>query len=443
MKMSIFQIASLGIFAALILVGIGAFATYGGVKSSAQIGKVTVWGTMDASVVEPALTSLREKDGSLQGVSYVQKDASTYIADIIDAMASGNGPDLFVISQDQITAFSDKIGVIPYSAISQQVFTDSYIDEAQLFLTTDGAFALPFTIDPLVMYYNRDLLSSAGYANPPQYWNDFLESAPKLTQLDGSSNITRAAVAMGSWTNVLHAKEILSTLFMQAGDPIVVRNGAGTPTPVLGTIVSSDPNTTENPASSALQFYTEFANPAKTTYSWNRSLPLSQDAFVAGTLAIYFGLASDYATIQARNPNLRFGVAQVPQVQGTGVKMTFGELTGLAIPRTSTNPTGALLAAEKLSSQTGIATIVAGTGLPPVRRDVQMDTSKDAAKSVFASSALISRGWLDPDASKTNTVFENMIESVMSSSESPAQAIFDAYQVLQTLLHTNSLHASS
>ena len=443
MKMSGFQMIALGVFATLILIGIGAFATYGGVKSGAQIGTVVVWGTLDSVMVDAALDTIRQQDSTMQGVSYVQKDPKTYVSDLVNALASGGGPDLFMVSQDQITTFSNKIGVIPYSAMSQQKFTDSYVDEAQLFLTPDGILALPYAIDPLVMYTNRDLLSSAGYARPPQYWNDFLDMSPKLTQLDGSSNITRGAVALGGWSNVQYAKDIIATLFMQAGDPIVTRNDKGVPTPVLGTIQSTDPAATEDPATSALQFYSEFANPTKTTYSWNRSLPLSQDAFVAGDLAIYFGYASDYATLQSRNPNIHLSVAQIPQIQGTGVKMTFGHIYGLAIPRTTKNPAGALLAAEKLTSQSDITTLVATSPLPPVRRDVQVDTSKDAAKSVFASSALIARGWLDPDPAQTDTIFQNMVESVMSSSATPAQAIFSAYQVLQTLLHSNSLNTST
>lgn len=436
MKSSIFQVISLGIAAVFVLVGIGFFATYGGNGSTTAIGHVTIWGTMDYSLIDRTLTQIRQQDRSMQDVVYVQKNSSTYINDLVNAMASGKGPDLFMISQDQITSFSDKIGTIPYSAVSQQTYIDSFIDESLLFLTPEGALALPFAVDPMVMYFNRDLLSSAGYANPPQYWNDFFDIVPKLTHLDGSSNIKKSAVAMGGWSNVQYAKHILAIQFMQAGDPIVTRNDKGVPTPVLGTVQSTSPDS-ENPATSALQFYTEFGNPTKTTYSWNRSLPPSQDAFVAGDLALYFGFASDYQTLHERNPNLTIGVAVVPQIQGSGVTMTMGQMTGFAIPRTTANPTGALLVAEKLTSQANITSWVGVSGTPPVRRDVSVDTSKGAAQSVFAKSALIARGWLDPNPVQTNAVFQDMIESVMSAKANPGVAVFNANQVLQTLLKTN------
>ncbi len=441
MKMTTFQIASLALFAALVLVGVGVFSTFSGLSSGNKVGKVTVWGTMDANVIDQMLTEVRSKDKTMADVIYIEKNAKTYVPDLINAMASGNGPDLFMITQDQITSFTDKIGVIPYGAVTQQTYTDSYIDEAQLFLTPDGSLALPLAVDPMVMYWNRDTFSSAGYAKPPEFWNDFLEVSPKLTELDAGSNIKKSAVALGGWANVLYAKHILATLFMQAGDPIVTRNDAGKPTPTLGTVQNSNATANENPATSALQFYTEFANPTKTTYSWNRSLPLSQDAFVAGDLALYFGFASDYPTLKERNPNLHFGVSQMPQIQGAGVKLVFGQMTGLAIPRTTRNTSGALLAAQKLTSQTSVSSLVGFSGLPPVRRDVSVDTSKDAAKSVFVKAALTARGWLDPDPVKSDAVFQDMIESVMSGKAQPGAAIFNANQVLQTLLKTNVMQS--
>src|SRR6185369_6331845 len=130
--------------------------------------------------------------------------------------------------------FENKVRPIPYSTVSQSTYVSSYIDEGNLFLTPQGALALPFSVDPLVMYYNRDLLASAGVASAPQHWNDSLSLSPKLTSLDASQNVKRAAVSLGAWSNILHAKEILSTLFIQAGEPITARSAQGALVPVFG-----------------------------------------------------------------------------------------------------------------------------------------------------------------------------------------------------------------
>ena len=261
-------------------------------------------------------------------------------------------------------------------------------------------------------------------------WNDFFTTAPKITSLDKRSNVSTAAVALGTWSNITNAKEILSSLFMQAGDNITARTGAGNVASVFGQTPANAPT---NPAESALRFYTEFADPSKTSYSWNSSLPQSVDAFVGGNLATYFGFASEYSTIAARNPNLSFGVQVLPQLQGNSTKVTFGNITGVAISRTAANPKGALAVDEALTGQQAISLLAAAVPLPPVRRDVVVDTSSNAAMQVFVESSLIAHAWLDPSPAATDTIFQTMIEQVLSGAAEPAGAIAEASQALQQL----------
>jgi len=428
--MSTFQLAVISIFVAFIVIGVGAFAMFGGVFGGGGVGAVTVWGTMPQETGDYLLDSLRSADKSLQDVSYVEKGAGSYESTMLNAMASGAAPDLFLVTQEQLGAFSDKIITIPYGTVSQSQFTSSFVDEGQLFLTPQGSLGLPFMIDPLVMYWNRDLFGSAGIASAPVYWNDFLTLAPKMYSANSSQNITRSAVALGAWSNVAHAKEILSTLFMQAGEPITGRNAQGALMPVFGNTPS---NTSGNPAESALRFYTEFGNPSKTTYSWNRSLPRSDEAFIAGKLGVYFGFASEYRTLGERNPNLRFAVAVMPQLQA-GNKSTYGRLTALAIPRAARNVAGAASVAQKLTGATAAAVLAAYTGLPSARRDVGLDTSASTVSDVFAQSALIARGWVDPGQKDTDQVFKTMIESVVSGGSEPSGAVSEAAQEFVRLI---------
>ena len=427
--MSTFQIIVLGVCAALILVGVGVFASFGGVLGGGSSGPVVIWGTLDLATVERVLSSMRNADKSFQDVTYVEKNPATYDTDLLNAMAAGTGPDLFLLSSEKLHLFSDKIITIPYRLVSQTAFLNSFVDQSDMFLTSQGELALPFLVDPLVMYWNRDLFAAAGLAEPPRFWNELLSIAPKITALDRSS-ITTSAVALGTWGNIAHAKAILSTLFMQAGDSLVVRGQDGALFPTLGS--TSSGGSADSP--SALRFYTDFANPTKTTYSWNRSLPLSTNAFAAGDVAIYFGFVSEYQTLAARNPNLRFSVAQVPQVEGALSRTTFGRMTGLAIPRTAQNAEGAAAIAQKLVSQQGITLVAQAMSLPPVRRDVSFDTSADANASTFAQAALLSRGWLDPDPGVTDSIFQTMIESVISGEREPAGAVNDAAATLRQLV---------
>lgn len=431
MGMSTFQIIVLGVCAALVLIGVSVFASFGGLGSGSSVGRVDIWGTLETTVMDQLLTTLRAGDNSFENVSYSRKETTTFKTELINAMAVGTAPDLILLVYDELYDLEDKLLIIPYGMVSQSSFLNSYIDEGQLFLTEGGALALPFLVDPMVMYWNRDLFSSAGIAVPPQFWNDFLTLAPKITSLDAGANITKSAVALGQWQNVAHAKEILSTLFMQAGDRIVMRGSDGRLDSVLGTTPTNAPS---NPSESALRFYTEFTNPSKTTYSWNRTLPVSTTAFTSGDVATYFGFASELPGLAARNPNLRFAVAKVPQVEGSSSRLTYGRLTGLAIPRTSRNPNGAAQIAQKLTSSQSISTLTMLTGLPPVRRDVKINTADNAAMSVFVDSALIARAWVDPAPEETDVIFRTMIESVISGRNDSGSAIGEAARALKQLL---------
>ncbi len=428
--MSAFQAIVIGVFITLIIVGVGVFALFGGALGGGSTGSVVIWGTVDSGTMGTVLDQLRAGDKSFQDVAYVQKSSATYESDLVSAMAAGTGPDLFLIDQTEVAQFSNKIIPIPYGTVSQATFVNSFIDEGQLFLTGSGALALPLMVDPLVMYTNKDLLSGAGVAQVPQYWNELLTVGPKITKFDATRQVLVSGAALGQWSNINNAKEIMSALFLQAGDPITTRGAGGGLASVFGQRTG---DAAAGAAESALRFYTEFANPSKSTYSWNKSLPQSSDFFLAGKVAMYFGFASEYKSLINRNPNLHIGVSVLPQLTGN-VQATFGTLTGVAISRTARNANGALTVVQKLTSQAGISTLAGQVPLPPVRRDVVLDTSNSVAASVFVQSALIARGWLDPNSNSTDPLFKGMVESVISGSADPAAAVGDTAAQLQQML---------
>jgi ABC-type glycerol-3-phosphate transport system substrate-binding protein len=243
-------------------------------------------------------------------------------------------------------------------------------------------------------------------------------------------------VALGEWRNIANAKAILSALIMQAGDPIVGRSSEGVRFAALGLIPEG---AAESPAQSALRFYTEFANPGKTVYSWNRALPEAQSAFIAGEAAVYFGFASEYATLRARNPNINIGVDIMPQIQGNTSMLTYGNVWGVAVPRTAQNAQGAAAVAQAFAGAEFSAALASGRGLPSVRRDAAQDTTGNAVAAVFAQSALMARGWADPSPRETDTLFETMIESVSSGRSTPAEAVSNASRLLEQLLRSQRL----
>lgn len=430
-KFSPFQLVIMAFFLVCLLGGVAVFTIFGGKSRNEDVGTVVIWGTMKESTFDTILIEMAGGDTAFQNVTYVEKNPKTYLANLVEAIASGKSPDLVMLPDSQVVSFAGKIVPIPYSTFSQRNFNDAFLDEGSIFLSGSGVLGMPILIDPLVMYYNRDLFATAGIATYPKTWTELQAIAPKMTSLDAGSNVKRSAVAMGSYDNVNHAKEILSALFMQVGEQIVSFGADGRLTSSFGN--AKGEGAVETPAQSALRFYTNFSNPSQSIYSWNRALPNSLDAFVAGDLGIYFGRASENSIISSRNQNLAFAVAPLPQTAGAKVRITYGSMTALSIPRGSQNVAGAIIIARKLSEPKASQLFATVSGLPPVRRDLLADVPDDSALSVFAGAALISRTWPDPNPQATDAIFKRMIESTVSGREVLEGAIRTASAELSSL----------
>ena len=119
-------------------------------------GDVLVWGTIREDVIGPLLDDFSNKNKNIR-ITYVEKNPATFDKEFIEALASGRGPDLFFLPQDFILKYEDKILPIPYAMISERDFKNTYIEEGELYLAANGILGLPITVDPMVMYWNRDI----------------------------------------------------------------------------------------------------------------------------------------------------------------------------------------------------------------------------------------------------------------------------------------------
>ncbi|MSU55249.1 MAG: extracellular solute-binding protein [Candidatus Taylorbacteria bacterium] len=412
MKTSPFQIIVLSFFAVSIVIGVIVLSS---IKSSSQGpgATIVIWGTMPQQVFSFSTAALTQTNKNLK-FNYIEMKSDTFDRDLVEALASGIGPDVILLPQDYIVRLRDKILPMPYTALPLRDFMDTFIQEGSLYLDEGGILAVPFTVDPLVMYWNRDLLTNAGMAIPPKTWNEFITLAPKLTVRDKSINVIKSTVALGEFRNIANSKEIVSALFLQTGNPIMKHDASGFGSALypstLGTV-------------GAMNFYTDFANPVKPNYSWNRALPNSRDMFTAGDLVFYFGFASEISKIREKNPNLNFDVTYFPQPKSAPVLTTFGRMQGLAVLKSSPNASQAFGDILALTSAESIASVSKATNLPPVRLDLLSTSSEDPYQAIFYSSAIRAQGWLDPNPQSSRTIFQNMIESITSGEQEVGAAI--------------------
>ena len=394
-------------------------------NSSGALGTVVLWGTVKADLIASTIDDFNRVNKTFI-VKYVQKYPETFDQDLLEALASGQGPDMFFMSDDLIYKYKNKIFPIPYQSLPVATFESSFAGAGEIFLTSQGVLAFPLAIDPMVMYYNRSILDSNSVVYPPVYWDEFMNLIPVLTKKDENKKIIKSGVAMGQFSNISHAKDLLSTLFMQAGNLITTEKN--------GSFISTLNDTSKYDLGSILQFYTEFSNPLSEVYSWNKSLSNSSDYFSSDNLSFYFGYASEFRSLINKNPNLNFLAAPMPQIKNANFKLTSARVTGIAISAFSKNLNTAFTAAGLLASSDFASKFANTIGVAPARRDLLAIKQTDAFLPTFYSSALYARSWLDPSPNDTDNIFRGMIDGVLSNNMSIYNAVRDASAKLDLLL---------
>jgi maltose-binding protein MalE len=229
---------------------------------------------------------------------------------------------------------------------------------ADVLLAPEGVLGFPLLLDPLVMYYNKNLLANEFILAPPESWSEYYDFSEQVTDAQ-SVTIDLATVALGAYDNITNAKAILSTLFLQTRNPITSLRGRQN----IGTLIN-DFSTQRNFTAQVVNFYTSFTDPTLTHYSWNVGMPSDKQAFLAEDLAVYFGFASEAREFMRINPNINLGVAIMPQLDDQP-KATFAKLQVVAINRQSRNAPLALQIAQQLTGTRFGVSLSRGLQLPP------------------------------------------------------------------------------
>lgn len=427
-----FEIALIGFFGIAGIVGLFFFSQYQSAPSEEETlygDGVVIWGTLDKKIVKDYLLELTKSNKALEVVKYTQVDYRNFENELVNAIAEGRSPDLVILPHSLLVSYRSKLQPISYETITERTFRDTYIDGAEIFMRGDGIYGLPFAVDPLVMYWNRDIFSSSGLAQPPKTWESLVAQTTKaIVRTNDELEITQSAVAFGEYANVAHAKDVFAMLLMQAGSNIVEEQNNE-----YSVTMSRGVENALSAGDAALTFYSQFAVPGKELYSWNRSKSLDRTEFLNGTLGIYFGKGSEKNALERENPNLNFDMALVPQGSGATIQRGYADFYAFSIPRASTNIQGAYAAALYLSAPDNVQKLLDGYNLAPAHRILHSGQINDPFKKVIYQSALISRGWLDPSPEESDQVFRKMVEEVLVGRTRIKGIIIDAVHELESL----------
>lgn len=387
--------------------------------------QLTVWG-FDKSGDVGGLINAYGKLRTNVKVNYMQVSRNNYESNLLSAIASGQGPDAFPVHN---RALDKKAGFLLPATASQ--FSASQIEnlfptevEQDFVLggtgsTSGQVYALPLYFDTLSLAYNKDIFDQGAVVNPPPTWEEFQSDVAKLKNISSSGQITRAGAAIGgSQKTVTNAIDILNVLMLQNG---------------WGKVADSS-----NAALGAFKYYLQFADSSSKYYTWNEYQKNDIDSFSSGNAAMIFAYNSDIQNIKNKSPFLRFGIAQMPQVDAANA-VNYADYWGMAVSKQSRNPVWAWDFVIFMATQPQIAgQYSTATGQPPALRELISQKINDAALGVFAKQALTARSWKEPDEAQVNSAYNGAINNVLINRIDPSKAFMQAQDQINQLLKSNN-----
>ncbi len=257
-------------------------------------GELIWWGLWeDEPIIKDIITDYESKNPKIK-IKYVRQSKEDYRERLVNALAKGNGPDIFRFHNSWTPMLRGELDKLPAGIYSAADFAKDFYPVATADLTVGSSIVgIPLEYDGLALYINEELFEKSGKSIPTT-WNELRQTARELTVVDNKGVITQSGVALGRTENVDHWPEILGLMMMQNG---------------------VDPNKpTGKLAEDALEFYTIFS---KVDGVWNTTLPSSTVAFASGKVAMYLGPSWRAFEIRDQNPNLRFKTVPVPQLPKT------------------------------------------------------------------------------------------------------------------------------
>lgn len=248
---------------------------------------------------------------------------------LVEALAEDKGPDIISVPVRQLSFYQSKLATMPTMVEEAVVESKKTITggiettinlrnvvlpnvlniEREFFQTVKKdvirngkIYGLPLSLDSLVIYYNKDILDRSGVPQPPATWAEFQDAVRKTTKFNkNTGEIIQSGAALGIAKNINNFDDIFYVLLKQSGIDL----GQS------GFVWSGNKN--ENPFYNVLDFYTDFANPQRDTFTWNEKQENSLERFINGGLAFFFGYNYHYNLIKAQGANINFDI--IPLIQ--------------------------------------------------------------------------------------------------------------------------------
>ena len=329
----------------------------------------------------------------------------------IEALADDIGPDIISVHTRMLPAYKTKLDTMPTAVndatvqvVKKKLGTQTAVTQSTIFLPNsrsinnefvqtvgkdvidgDSIYGLPLSLDTMALYYNKDLLDRAGVAQAPKDWSDFQLAVKKLTKTDKDGKLIQSAAALGTSNNVEGFEDILYLLFEQSGIKFVDKNGNAIFSP-------SSINSANNPVVKVMNFYADYANPKRDTYTWDKNFSNSLDEFARGKTAFFFGYSYHYKKILSKAPQLNVEVIPMLQLNSSN-PVNVANYWIQTVSKKSTNKNEAWALVNYLTHSSETKNYLTNTKRPSALRAYITEQKSDVILKPFVEQILVANNW--------------------------------------------------
>lgn len=355
-------------------------------------------------------------------------DNYDYYTNLLNAMAKGAGPDIFMLRNDDLKAYQEYI--IPFASVDSrgiENYRKAFVDLiGQETVINEKLYGVATYVDNLQLYYNKSLLDQNSIPTPAVTWSDIQRQARVLSKpKDRGFNLSTISLGIGNIgaqrSNITDNQDIIPMLISQYGGTIYDER-----TNTIGFQIND--GETRNAFTDALNFYLDFSNNRSDQYSWDEFMGNNVDEFLQNRLVYMVGYKELDRTIRERRPDLDYQVTSLPQVNDRQ-KRTFGRYfvnvlsKSLGTVDAAASDVGVKRACAEeflryIASEPAQKSYIAQTQMPSAYRSIltdQLSVSGDQKTRIFAEGALIAVNYFKPDVLNTEEIWGDLATKARSS----------------------------
>lgn len=156
--------------------------------------------------------------------SFSEKDV--YFRALKDAFRTGDFPDVFIINEVWIKDFSEDIIASPSELFSKKECLNFFFNfSCEVFSDGNKILGLPYSINPLIMVYNKSLMSDDMVFvgnRVHEDWNGFIKNFTDFSRINKNSDIKFAGI--GSNLNGDNLLKFFYSLLIQSDNQLSIKN---------------------------------------------------------------------------------------------------------------------------------------------------------------------------------------------------------------------------